>query len=93
MFDRQITGMKTPGEHILENVFQIDLELSKWVDLRVLFSMIVVYQIMPFVMIKINEDVTPWVWGYTSHGGGYSRRTGASSRLSHPMPVCSDAFL
>lgn len=64
VFNGQTPGMKIPGEYILENVFQIDVGRSKWIDLSVLFCMIVMYRIIFFLMIKINEDVTPWVRGY-----------------------------
>lgn len=65
IFDNELPNQfKIPGEYILENIFQIDLNRSKWVDLSVLFSMIFIYRIIFFVMIKINEDVTPWVRGY-----------------------------
>ncbi|KAF3645933.1 ABC transporter G family member 11 [Capsicum annuum] len=55
---------KIPGEFILEQIFQIDLNRSKWVDVSVIFIMIVTYRIIFFIMIKINEDVTPWIRGY-----------------------------
>ncbi|PHT53893.1 ABC transporter G family member 11 [Capsicum baccatum] len=55
---------KIPGEFILEQIFQIDLNRSKWVDVSVIFVMIVTYRIIFFIMIKINEDVTPWIRGY-----------------------------
>ncbi|KAK6123663.1 hypothetical protein DH2020_042594 [Rehmannia glutinosa] len=65
IFDNQSPELpKIPGEYILENVFQIDMQRSKWVDLSVLFSMIIIYRIIFFIMIKVNEDVTPWVRGY-----------------------------
>ncbi|KAI3473618.1 hypothetical protein Pfo_031423 [Paulownia fortunei] len=65
MFDNQSPDLpKIPGEYILENVFQIDVHRSKWVDLSVLFSMIIIYRIIFFIMIKVNEDVTPWIRGY-----------------------------
>lgn len=64
VFDGQTPGMKIDGEFILENVFQIDINRSKWVNLSVIYSMIVIYRIIFFIMIKINEDVTPWVRGY-----------------------------
>ncbi|KAK6148170.1 hypothetical protein DH2020_019082 [Rehmannia glutinosa] len=65
IFDNQSPDLpKIPGEYILENVFQIDMQRSKWVDLSVLFSMIIIYRIIFFIMIKVNEDVTPWVRGY-----------------------------
>ncbi|XP_028768168.1 ABC transporter G family member 11 [Neltuma alba] len=65
IFDNQTPDLpKIPGEYILENVFQIDVNRSKWIDLLVIFSMIIIYRIIFFIMIKINEDVTPWVRGY-----------------------------
>ncbi|XP_027358616.1 ABC transporter G family member 11 [Abrus precatorius] len=65
VFDNQTPDLpRIPGEYILEKVFQIDVNRSKWIDLSVIFSMIVIYRIIFFIMIKINEDVTPWVRGY-----------------------------
>ncbi|KAL3512961.1 hypothetical protein ACH5RR_025678 [Cinchona calisaya] len=65
IFDNQTPDMpKISGEYILEYVFQIDVNRSKWVDLSVIFSMIIAYRIVFFIMIKINEDVTPWIRGY-----------------------------
>ncbi|XP_038687282.1 ABC transporter G family member 11-like [Tripterygium wilfordii] len=65
LFDNQSPDLpKIPGEYILEKVFQIDVNRSKWVDLSVIFSMIVIYRILFFIMIKISEDVTPWIRGY-----------------------------
>uniref|UniRef100_A0ACD5U6A6 Uncharacterized protein n=1 Tax=Avena sativa TaxID=4498 RepID=A0ACD5U6A6_AVESA len=65
VFDNQDDELpKIPGEFILENVFQIDVRRSKWLDLSVLFSMIVIYRLLFFAMIKVSEDVTPWVRGY-----------------------------
>ncbi|KAJ6822566.1 putative ABC transporter G family member 11 [Iris pallida] len=67
VFDNETPDQpKIPGEYILEYVFQINVHRSKWLDLMVLFSMIVVYRIIFFVMIKISEDVTPWVRGYVA---------------------------
>ncbi|KAK7269009.1 hypothetical protein RIF29_21724 [Crotalaria pallida] len=65
LFDNQTPDLpKIPGEYILENVFQIDVNRSKWINLSVLLSMIIIYRIIFFIMIKINEDVTPWIRGY-----------------------------
>ncbi|CAL9159697.1 unnamed protein product [Musa hybrid cultivar] len=65
IFDNQTPDLpKIPGEYILENVFQIDVNRSKWWDLAALFSMIVIYRIIFLMMIKISEDVTPWARGY-----------------------------
>ena len=65
LFDNESPELpKIPGEYILENVFQINVHRSKWVDLSVILSMIIIYRIIFFIMIKINEDVTPWLRGY-----------------------------
>ncbi|CAN1282212.1 ABC transporter G family member 11 [Linum perenne] len=65
IFDNQTPDLpKIPGEYILENIFQIDVHRSKWINLSVIFSMIVIYRIIFFVMIKVSEDVTPWIRGY-----------------------------
>ncbi|GAU28496.1 hypothetical protein TSUD_294990 [Trifolium subterraneum] len=65
VFDNQTPDLpKIPGEYILEYVFQITVTRSKWIDLTVILSMIVIYRIIFFIMIKINEDVTPWIRGY-----------------------------
>ncbi|EEE51200.1 hypothetical protein OsJ_32013 [Oryza sativa Japonica Group] len=67
VFDNQDDELpKIPGEYILENVFQIDVSRSKWLDLAVLFSMIFIYRLLFFAMIKVSEDVTPWVPGYVA---------------------------
>lgn len=64
-FDNQSPILpKLPGDYILKVVFQIDLNRSKWVNLSVLFSMIVIYRLIFIITIKINEDVTPWIRGY-----------------------------
>lgn len=54
---------KISGESALENVFQVDLSRSKWWDLYVIFSMIIIYRILFFAMIKMSEDVAPLVRG------------------------------
>ncbi|PSS08283.1 ABC transporter G family member 11 like [Actinidia chinensis var. chinensis] len=66
IFDNQPPSYlpKIPGEYVLEYVFQIDVKRSKWINLSVIFSMIVIYRIIFFIMIKISEDVTPWIRGY-----------------------------
>ncbi|KAF6989155.1 hypothetical protein CFC21_006521 [Triticum aestivum] len=75
VFDNQDEELpKIPGEYILENVFQIDVSRSKWLDLSVLFGMIVIYRLLFFAMIKVSEDVTPWVRGYIARRRVQHRR-------------------
>ncbi|XP_057772605.1 ABC transporter G family member 11-like [Salvia miltiorrhiza] len=57
---------KISGEFILENIFEIDVRRSKWVDLSVIFSMIIIYRLIFFIMIKANEDVIPWIRRYVA---------------------------
>lgn len=65
MFDDESPDLpKISGEFLLEYIFQIDVNRSKWVDLSVILSMIIVYRLIFFVMIKANEDVTPLIRGY-----------------------------
>ncbi|KAJ3682248.1 hypothetical protein LUZ60_014821 [Juncus effusus] len=65
LFDNQTPEQpKIPGEYILQYVFQIDVNRSKWIDLSVLFCMIIIYRLLFFIMIKVSEDVTPWIRGY-----------------------------
>ncbi|KAE8705344.1 ABC transporter G family member 11 [Hibiscus syriacus] len=67
LFDNQSPDLpKIPGEYILENVFQINVGRSKWINLSVIFSMIVIYRIVFFLMIKISEDITPWIRGFVA---------------------------
>ncbi|ONK73722.1 uncharacterized protein A4U43_C04F34580 [Asparagus officinalis] len=83
-FDNQSPDLpKIPGDYVLENVFQIDVHRSKWVDLTVLFSMIIIYRILFFIMIKISEDVTPWIRGLIA------RRRLKKKKINSRRPVGS----
>jgi hypothetical protein len=75
LFDNQDDELpRIPGEFILETVFQIDVARSKWLDLAVLFSMIVIYRLLFFLMIKASEDVTPWLRRYVARRRVRNRR-------------------
>ncbi|KAJ8625282.1 hypothetical protein MRB53_033812 [Persea americana] len=80
VFDNQTPDLpKVPGEYILENFFQIDMNRSKWLNLSVLFSMIIIYRILFFILIKINEDVTPWIRGYLARRRLQQRKNGKTA--------------
>lgn len=80
VFDNQTPDLpKVPGEYILENFFQIDLNRSKWLNLTVLFSMIIIYRMMFFILIKTNEDVTPWIRGYLARRRLQKRKSGKTT--------------
>ncbi|MQL91996.1 hypothetical protein Taro_024611 [Colocasia esculenta] len=64
-FDNQSPDLpRIPGEYVLQQVLRINIRRSKWVDLSVLFGMIIIYRVIFFTMIKMSEDVTPWIRGY-----------------------------
>ncbi|RWR92647.1 ABC transporter G family member 11 [Cinnamomum micranthum f. kanehirae] len=80
VFDNQTPDLpKVPGEYILENFFQIDLNRSKWLNLTVLFSMIIIYRMFFFILIKTNEDVTPWIRGYLARRRLQKRKSGKTT--------------
>ncbi|XP_061349745.1 ABC transporter G family member 1-like isoform X1 [Gastrolobium bilobum] len=49
------------GEEILRNTWQVDMSISKWVDLAILVGMIVLYRVLFFIIIKTIEKVKPVV--------------------------------
>ncbi|KAG9155961.1 hypothetical protein Leryth_012046 [Lithospermum erythrorhizon] len=94
LFDNESPdGMKIPGEYILEVIFQIDVNRSKWTDLGVLFSMIVIYRIIFFLVIKINEDVTPWIRGYIARRRMKSLKKGGQNTMVSPYGLTQSPSL
>ncbi|KAI9166215.1 hypothetical protein LWI28_028104 [Acer negundo] len=47
------------GEEILKNVWQVEMGYSKWIDLAVLFGMVVVYRLLFLGIIKTAEKLKP----------------------------------
>ncbi|KAJ6851070.1 ABC transporter G family member 11-like [Iris pallida] len=47
------------GEEILRNVWQVEMGYSKWIDLAILFGMVVIYRLLFLVIVKIAEKVKP----------------------------------
>ncbi|XP_077214293.1 ABC transporter G family member 1-like [Tasmannia lanceolata] len=47
------------GDEILRNIWKVEMGYSKWVDLAILFGMVVLYRLMFLSIIKINEKVKP----------------------------------
>ncbi|XP_062026054.1 ABC transporter G family member 1-like [Rosa rugosa] len=47
------------GEEILKSIWQMEMGYSKWVDLAILFGMVIVYRLMFFGIIKTSEKVAP----------------------------------
>ncbi|KAJ6420772.1 hypothetical protein OIU84_028186 [Salix udensis] len=46
------------GEQILRDHWQVEMGLSKWVDLAILLGMVVLYRILFLVIIKTTEKIT-----------------------------------
>lgn len=55
---------KLSGDDLLVSIFQLNVHRSKWIDLSVIFSMIIIYRAIFFLIIKVNEDITPWIRAY-----------------------------
>ncbi|KAF1861455.1 hypothetical protein Lal_00025782, partial [Lupinus albus] len=49
------------GEEILRNLWQVDINYSKWLDLAILAGMAIVYRILFLVIIKCFEKMKPIV--------------------------------
>jgi len=47
------------GDYILRNTWQVEMGYSKWIDLAVLFGMVVIYRLMFWGIIKTVEQVKP----------------------------------
>ncbi|CAK9163270.1 unnamed protein product [Ilex paraguariensis] len=54
------------GDEILRNVWQVELGYSKWVDVAILFGMVVLYRLMFWGIIKFTEKVNPIIRGLTA---------------------------
>lgn len=53
------------GEEILTRVWQVEMGYSKWVDLAILFGMVIVYRLTFLGIIKTVEKVKPILKGLT----------------------------
>ncbi|KAG5245142.1 ABC transporter family member [Salix suchowensis] len=47
------------GEEILKNTWQVETGYSKWIDVAILFGMVIVYRLMFFGILKLVEKVKP----------------------------------
>uniref|UniRef100_A0A162B737 ABC transporter domain-containing protein n=1 Tax=Daucus carota subsp. sativus TaxID=79200 RepID=A0A162B737_DAUCS len=54
------------GEEILRNIWQAEMGYSKWVNLAILFGMVVLYRLMFFAIIKASERLKPIIAAYIS---------------------------
>ncbi|KAM7482306.1 hypothetical protein LguiB_006889 [Lonicera macranthoides] len=72
LYKNEFEGLKFPnhqldgppfidGNMILKDIWQVEMGYSKWVDLGILFGMVVLYRLLFFFIIKIVERVRPIV--------------------------------
>ncbi|CAN6479944.1 unnamed protein product [Victoria cruziana] len=54
------------GEQILRDTWQVEMGYSKWVDLAILFGMVILYRVMFLSIIKLTEKMKPVVRGFFS---------------------------
>ncbi|KAJ9177561.1 hypothetical protein P3X46_012768 [Hevea brasiliensis] len=65
--NNQVGGSPTiTGEEILRNIWQVEMSYSKWIDIAILFGMVVLYRLMFLGIIKIIEKVKPIIKAVTS---------------------------
>ncbi|CAL9049680.1 unnamed protein product [Musa banksii] len=58
-FDPLIPGdPKLSGEYIIENIFGISLNRSKWIDLMAIFVLLISYRITFFLILKLREKIS-----------------------------------
>lgn len=60
------------GEEILRDFWQVEMGYSKWVDLAILFGMVVIYRLVFFVIVKIVEKAKPMLRGLMAKGKAQS---------------------
>ncbi|KAM6563841.1 hypothetical protein CsatB_023839 [Cannabis sativa] len=51
------------GEEILTSVWQVELGYSKWIDVGILFGMVVIYRLIFLAIIKTKEKIKPRIGG------------------------------
>ncbi|KAJ0984593.1 hypothetical protein J5N97_002949 [Dioscorea zingiberensis] len=71
------------GEEILRDVWQVEMGYSKWVDLAILFGMVIIYRVLFLVIIKFAEKMKPKVKVF------FSRLTTRATRVIDPPPAAS----
>ncbi|KAI3439267.1 ABC transporter domain-containing protein, partial [Psidium guajava] len=70
LFKNEFKGLRFPGQadtktsfisgdQVLTELWQMDMEYSKWVDLVVLIGMVILYRVMFLAIVKVSEVVKP----------------------------------
>lgn len=65
--NNQAGGSQTiTGEEILSSIWQVEMGYSKWVDLAILFGMVIVYRSMFLGILKTLEKAKPVIMAFGS---------------------------
>ncbi|KAB1226065.1 ABC transporter G family member 11 [Morella rubra] len=62
------------GDEILRNIWQVEMGYSKWIDLAILFGMVILYRLMFWAIIKSAEKVKPIIKALASGSPKHSER-------------------
>lgn len=76
------------GDEILRNVWQVEMGYSKWIDLAILFGMVVLYRFMFLGIIKTVEKVKPMIKALLAvppHNSLQVKEAPPQSALTHTM--------
>lgn len=77
------------GEQLVRDVFQIDMNRSKWADLSVIFAMVVIYRLIFLLCIKTKENITPWIRGKVAQRSLNRRKSAVHSAAKQGAPNMS----
>ncbi|XP_029123853.1 ABC transporter G family member 1 isoform X2 [Elaeis guineensis] len=54
-------GATITGEEVVKDFWQMEVGYSKWVDLAILFGMVILYRVLFLVIVKTGEKVKPMI--------------------------------
>ncbi|KAJ6315060.1 hypothetical protein OIU78_018530 [Salix suchowensis] len=77
-----------PGEKILRDRWQVEMGVSKWVDLAILLGMVVLYRILFLVIIKTKEKIKPIITAIAS--GPHPKQTTQVMEIPLTTPLHGD---
>lgn len=63
-FPNQLGASIVTGDEILRSVWQVEMGYSKWVDVAILFGMVILYRFMFLGIIKAKEKFKPLIRAY-----------------------------
>lgn len=83
--NREVGGPATiSGDYILRNFWQVEMGYSKWVDVGIVFGMVVLYRVMFLVIIKTVEKVKPMIRAFLARPSKQSMYVQDPSSSSSP---------